>query len=168
MRIDVHAHYYPPELVDAYSRLKRMSGNPQRAPAGRVPLDERLDLLAEAGIDLQILCSGANQPYVDNRQEAVAVARLANDLYADVCKAHRRFAAFATLPLPHIDAAINEMGRCLTRLACWGSTLAPRWQAVRWMIHCSDRCLPSSSVGVRCFSSIPKGQAPVPWPTPMA
>ena len=54
-----------------------MSGNPKMAPAGRVPLDERLDLLAEAGIDLQILCSGASQPYVDNREEAVAVARFA-------------------------------------------------------------------------------------------
>lgn len=120
MRIDVHAHYYPQELVDALSRIKRMAGYPQMAPAGRVPLDERLDLLAEAGIDLQILCSGANQPYVDNREEAVAVARLANDLYADVCKAHGRFAAFATLPLPHIDAAIDEMGRCLDTLGMLG------------------------------------------------
>ncbi len=120
MRIDVHAHYYPQELIEAYTRLKRMSGNPQMAPAGGVPLDERLDLLAEAGIDLQVLCSGANQPYVDNRDEAVNVARFANDLYADVCKAHKQFAAFATLPLPHIDASIEEMGRCLDTLGMLG------------------------------------------------
>jgi hypothetical protein len=26
MRIDVHAHYYPPELVDLYTRLDRLAG----------------------------------------------------------------------------------------------------------------------------------------------
>jgi aminocarboxymuconate-semialdehyde decarboxylase len=121
MRIDVHAHYYPPEVVDAYTRLGRLSGNPQMAPAGRVTLDERLDLLVEAGIDLQILCCGANQPYVDRAEEAVAIARLVNDLYADLSKGpNTRFGAFATLPLPHVDAAIDEMGRCLDTLGMLG------------------------------------------------
>ena len=58
MRIDVHAHYYPREFVDAYARLGKPGGGANQAPGGKVTLDERVDMLAEAGIDLQILCVG--------------------------------------------------------------------------------------------------------------
>jgi aminocarboxymuconate-semialdehyde decarboxylase len=121
MRIDVHAHYYPREFVEAYARLGKPGGGANQAPGGKVPIDERVDMLAEAGIDLQILCVGAQQPTFEKTEDAVAGARFANDLYADICKGYGgRYAAFAATPLPHVDAAIDEVGRCLETLGMLG------------------------------------------------
>jgi hypothetical protein len=56
MRIDVHAHYYPDEYVDAFGRLGgAVSEQARRLPGAVLPLDERVDLLADIGIDMQIL-----------------------------------------------------------------------------------------------------------------
>jgi aminocarboxymuconate-semialdehyde decarboxylase len=121
MRIDVHAHHYPREFVDAWSRFGKTAAGADRSPGGKVPIDERVDMLAAAGIDLQVLCVGAQQPSFARVEDAVAGARFANDLFADVCKGYGgRFAAFAATPLPHVDAAIEEVGRALETLGMVG------------------------------------------------
>jgi aminocarboxymuconate-semialdehyde decarboxylase len=121
MRIDVHAHYYPQEFRDAMARFGRAAAGNDQAPGSRVTLGERVDMLEEAGIDLQVLCVGANQPYFGKVEDAVAAARFLNDLYADVCKGYSgRFVTFGALPLPHVDAAIQEVGRCLETLGMVG------------------------------------------------
>ncbi len=133
MRIDVHAHHFPPEYVD----LIRRSGGQASESAGRLPgarltLAERADLLAEVGIDLQVLSVSQHQPYLAAEADAVAAARLANDIYVEACGAHGgRFAAFGCVPLPHVDAALVELERCLDTLGMVGITLgcsmAGRW-----------------------------------------
>jgi 6-methylsalicylate decarboxylase len=121
MRIDVHAHYYPPEFAKAYPRETAAGRNALTAPGGKATLDERADMLKEAGVDLQVLCVGAQQPSFEKPAEAAAVARWQNDFYADVCTGHGgRFAAFGATPLPHVDAAIDEVGRCLDTLGMLG------------------------------------------------
>lgn len=121
MRIDVHSHYYPPEFGKAYGRVTTVGTNAATSPGGKVTIDERVDMLREVGIDLQMLCVGAQQPYFENMAEATAIARFANDLYADACKRFGgRFAAFGAVPLPHVDAAIGEVGRCLDSLGMLG------------------------------------------------
>ncbi|HZU05305.1 MAG TPA: amidohydrolase family protein [Chloroflexota bacterium] len=133
MRIDVHAHYFPSEYLELLSRLAgRDRETAHRLPGGRLPLDERLGLLDEVGIDVQVLSEGQRQPYLPRAADAVAAARLANDLYADACRTYRgRFAAFAAMPLPHIDAALAELERSLDTLGMVGVTLgcsvAGRW-----------------------------------------
>src|SRR5262249_27284873 len=87
-------------------------------------LDERVDLLAEVGIDMQVLSFGQRQPYLARQEDAVAAARAGNDLYADICRTYpERFRAFAAVPLPHVDAAIAELGRCLDTLGMVGAAL---------------------------------------------
>src|SRR4051794_21713512 len=120
MRIDVHAHYYPKEFLEAFQRIGKGTGRDQ-APYSGVGLDERVDMLKESGVDLQILSVGTNQPCVASIEDAVAGARFANDLYADICKGYDgRFAACATTPLPHVDEAIEEVGRALDTLGMLG------------------------------------------------
>jgi aminocarboxymuconate-semialdehyde decarboxylase len=124
MRIDVHAHYYPPELVKALGSQDTVGGGANTLPAGKTTLEERIDMLTEAGIDLQVLCVGANQPYFQRAEEALAASRFANELYADVSKGYGgRFPAFAATPLPHVDAAIEEVGRCFDSLGTIGVNL---------------------------------------------
>ena len=78
----------------------------------------------DAGIDMQVLSPAGRLPYFPKREDAVAAARLGNDLFMEVCRKYDgRFSAFANVPLPHVDAAIEEMGRCLETLGMVGATV---------------------------------------------
>ncbi len=78
----------------------------------------------EVGIDLQVLSTASSMPYFAGEADAVTAARLANDLYADLCRQYpQRFAAFGTVPLPHVDAALAEVERCLSGLGFLGITV---------------------------------------------
>jgi predicted TIM-barrel fold metal-dependent hydrolase len=124
MHVDVHAHYFPPEYVDPLTRYGgRVAAMSQHVPGARLPLDERLGLLDEVGIDMQVLSVASAQPYLPEAAQAVELARLANDIYADVVRRYPgRFAAFGCAPLPHVDAALAEAERCLDTLGCVGMT----------------------------------------------
>jgi predicted TIM-barrel fold metal-dependent hydrolase len=109
--VDVHAHF----LLGAV--------NPEAAPTLSGPnlaamkmtdlpgdVAERIRRMDDAGIDMQILMAGAS--YKADRASGVAVARAANEASARLVQAHpTRFAAYLSLPLPHIDAAIEEVAR---------------------------------------------------------
>jgi 6-methylsalicylate decarboxylase len=124
MRIDVHAHYYPEKYIAYVSRLRGETNYRIRAPGAAVILEQRVDLLNQSGIRVQILSVGAQQPYSTNAQEAISAAKLGNDLYAEVCAQHGgHFAAIAALPLPHVDAALAELTRALDDLGMVGVSL---------------------------------------------
>jgi aminocarboxymuconate-semialdehyde decarboxylase len=124
MRVDVHAHYYHSTYVDRLARNGADTRPAARAPGAAITFDQRVGLLDGAGIHLQVLSVGALQPYFANVDEATAAARLSNDLYADVCQRYGgRFSAFATVPLPHIDAALTELARAIEVLGMVGVNL---------------------------------------------
>jgi 6-methylsalicylate decarboxylase len=124
MHVDVHAHYFPPEYVDPLVRWGgRVAAMSRHVPGTRMPLDERIDLLNEVGIDVQVLSVASAQPYLPEAPNAVELARLGNDLYADVVRRYDgRFAAFGCVPLPYVDAALAEAERCLDTLGMVGIT----------------------------------------------
>ena len=113
MRIDVHAHYFPEEYLNCLDRMGSQKTADARRPAGaKVTLDERLDLMDDAGIDMQVLSPSHQLSYFANQKDAVEAARLGNDLFLEVCRQYKgRFAAFANMPLPHVGPALEEMGR---------------------------------------------------------
>jgi aminocarboxymuconate-semialdehyde decarboxylase len=121
MRVDVHAHYYPEKYVGCLTRFGADATNAVRAPGAGLNLDQRIDLMDRAGIRVQVLCVGAHQPYFAGASDGTTAARLANDLYVEVRQKYRgRFEAFATLPLPHVDAALSELERALDVLGVVG------------------------------------------------
>jgi 6-methylsalicylate decarboxylase len=121
MRVDVHAHYYHSTYVDRLARNGADTRPAVRAPGAAVTLDERVGLLDGAGIRVQVLSVGALQPCFANADEAIAAARLNNDIYAEICQRYGgRFLAFATVPLPHIDAALTELARAMEVLGMVG------------------------------------------------
>jgi aminocarboxymuconate-semialdehyde decarboxylase len=94
------------------------------APGAQFTIDQRLALLDEVCIDLQVISVTSYLPYLSTKADAVAVVRLANDLYAELCSKYpRRFAAFGAVPLPHVEAALNETARCLDMLGMVGLTV---------------------------------------------
>jgi aminocarboxymuconate-semialdehyde decarboxylase len=130
MRIDVHAHYFSGEYLDLLDRSGGVESttSPGRRCLWPSPNDDvaaRFDAMDRAGITLQILSISGVAPYFHDRDAAIAGARLANDTYAELVRAHPgRFAAFATLPMPHVDAALDELRRALDELGAIGVTLS--------------------------------------------
>ena len=124
MRIDVHGHYLPPEYVDFQARVRGEGVRQDLAIRLQGKIDERVGMLDEAGVDLQVLSLGSNVPYHDKEADAVEAARMANDTYAGLARQYGgRLAAFGSVPLPHVDAAIAEASRCLDELNMLGITL---------------------------------------------
>ena len=118
MRIDVHSHYYPAALYDLLERLtgtqRPRLGGMVRGFAHHVSIDGQLELMDAAGIDRMVVSLGNTPPYYPRAETAVAAARGSNDLYVDlVTRYPRRFHAFIGLPLPHVDAALEELERGL-------------------------------------------------------
>jgi aminocarboxymuconate-semialdehyde decarboxylase len=123
--VDVHSHIYPRALVDELSAMgSRAAPLIRNAPGQGVSIADRIALLDENGIDRQLLSVGILMPDFVEREAAIRGARLANDTYAAICRNHpARFGALGALPLPHTDAAIAELGRCLDELGMHGVTL---------------------------------------------
>jgi predicted TIM-barrel fold metal-dependent hydrolase len=125
--IDVHCHYYPERYTELMTRL---SGRNQ--PRFRYPTTDaedqiaaRLELMDQAGVGVQVLCPSSSYPYFPNEVDAVEAARLCNDAFAELT--HRypdRFAAYVSLPLPHIDASLRELERGMDQLGFVGATMA--------------------------------------------
>jgi len=128
VRIDVHAHYFPLEYLD---RLDLYGGSHVTGLIRRMKLDsadfsgldDHLRNMDRSKVDLQVLSVSGQLPYFANENEAVDAARLGNDIYARIVRENpKRFAAFASTPLPHVDAAIAETRRALDELEMVGVT----------------------------------------------
>ena len=89
--------------------------------------EERLRLIDDAGIDMQVLSTTTPGTQSLPAGEAPAFAREANDALSHAVAEHPdRFAAFATLPTPDPDAAAAELERAITQLGFVGVMLFPR------------------------------------------
>src|SRR5829696_1811037 len=102
MRIDVHAHYFPAQYMEFLNEHGGRSGPPR--PDVNITLEQRLALLDQVGIDLQVLSVAAVTPYhLPEAADVAEASRLANNLYVELCQRHAgRFAVFATVPLPDV------------------------------------------------------------------
>lgn len=117
MRIDIHAHGFPASYLE---RMERTDGGGVHAVRG-VHADDgpgelrtRLDLMDGAGIDIQVVSASSVVPAFDEAAPSLAAAQVGNDAYAELVARHPdRLRAFAVLPLPHVDAALEEIDRAL-------------------------------------------------------
>lgn len=124
VRIDVHAHYFPPDYAARIAGLGARVPDWQAAPSAKLTLAERLDCLDAVGIDMQVLSVALMQPYFPEARVAADLAMMANDRFFDLwSRADGRLATFAALPLPHVDASLAELERCQDVPGFFGVTL---------------------------------------------
>lgn len=110
MIVDVHAHYYPTEYLERIGRADIPP--PASAPLGTQSMSERLRLLDEQAIELQVLSLSQAQPYLPAPADAATAAVMGNDLFLALADAHPdRFRAFACLPLPFVEESLAEIDR---------------------------------------------------------
>jgi len=126
-RIDIHAHVWTDEYLNMMERFGVNDTSVQRnkgAGPTEAEMEKRFAQMDAAKVTRQILSICPQAPHFEDKANAVAAARAANDLFADVVRRWpNRFAAFAALPLPHIDEALKELDRALTELKFAGATI---------------------------------------------
>lgn len=110
-RIDVHFHYVPPiyrEAVKAASSLGVAVRVPEWTP------ELALSLMDRNGIDVAMLSISVPGTHFGDDKEARKLSRACNEYAADVlAKWSERFGAFAAVPLPDIDGAVEEIAHAL-------------------------------------------------------
>ncbi len=135
--MDFHNHFYPPAYLDALAAgrssvrvLVDDAGNPvlhypgdyNVAVRGHRDLGYRETVLAESGVDVQVLTLTTPGTHVETPERAVALARLVNDALAAASRLDR-FRALATLPLNDPAAAAAELTRAVRHLRLPGAML---------------------------------------------
>jgi 6-methylsalicylate decarboxylase len=119
MRIDVHAHYWTEDYLQLLAGLGSTGTDAARGlgGGGGAELTARLRLMDRAGVQMQVLSACPQSPYAEDAKKAAEAARFVNDQYTGLAERHRdRFAAFAALPMPHVEESVDEMRRALDEL----------------------------------------------------
>ncbi|MFT4210934.1 MAG: amidohydrolase family protein [Microbacterium sp.] len=136
MRIDVHAHHMSPDYLALLMELKafeevpvfrlmkhqtlRTDWSPEQDRRHK-DFSVRLPDMDAAGVDMQIISAGGGQPYFTTEAKAVRATQFLNDEYREILSQYPdRFSAFGSIPLPHADAAVSEIARCLDELGFAG------------------------------------------------
>ena len=128
--IDVHSHHYPDSYLEAcrhpdsgFTHYYRDDGRlivlqdgavALAAPQPLPPLEHRLKMMDDAGVDIQVLSVSA--PNVFRLPEDIRgpLTRDVNDEFSDLAgRAAGRLRAFMSLPLPDIKASLAEIDRAL-------------------------------------------------------
>jgi predicted TIM-barrel fold metal-dependent hydrolase len=129
--VDVHAHIYVSAYLDLLAKvgLVRPRLTSPNDPAFRFGGDDedatsrRIELMDAAGVGMQVL-SPTLAPYLAEPAAAVRAASLLNDRHAAVVARHPgRLASFASLPLPYVNLALDELRRGLDVLGMAGVTM---------------------------------------------
>ena len=125
MKVDVHAHCYPPDYV---KQLDKLGIGGEGGVGVTVPVwdgaAERIARMDELGIDVQVLNLSAPNVYFPDRRLSKAMARETNDFLADVvAQEPGRFLAAGSVPLGNLDDALEELARLTDELKLDGVML---------------------------------------------
>jgi len=118
--IALEEHFWTPELIALRRSVEAV--NPKSVERLGDLGALRIAAMDAAGIDVQVLSEA--EPGAQNLEpaQAVALARVSNDLLFETTKRHSgRFAGFATLPTSAPGAAAKELERCVGGLSFCGA-----------------------------------------------
>lgn len=137
--IDFHNHYYPPAYIAALRKGNSTvtidedsQGNPRLhypgdynvAVRGHRDIEFRVEELAKFGIDTQVISLTTPGTHVETPSNAVRLAALVNDAFAEAVRAHRgKFIALATLPLNDPAGSVKEFERACAQFGFRGAML---------------------------------------------
>ena len=113
MLTDVHTHLLPPFLVDALEAAGRkpsLQNFPKWTP------EAQLRLMDQIGVERALLSVSTPGVHFGDDRAAAALARQSNEYCAELIAGEPRFGAFAALPLPFVDGAIEELRYALGAL----------------------------------------------------
>ena len=121
--IDVHAHFLPDRSRTACQRLGRP--RPDGLPAWPDwTVGQALTTMDQLGVELAILSISSPGVHFGDDRAATVLARGVNEDGAALAARHPdRFGFFASLPLPDVDSALEEIDYALDQLGAGGVVL---------------------------------------------
>lgn len=132
--IDVHTHFIPESYLGALSALG-IGAKEIGYPMEKWDVGARLELMDRQDIDTEMLSlSSPGVRYWHGRDAATLTRRLNDELAAIVRDRPARFGGFATLPLPDVDAALEEIGYAFDTLGLDGVVLMTNYDG-RYVGH---------------------------------
>lgn len=130
--IDVHAHFTTDSYIDAAKAAGH--NDPDGMPEAYWPRWDpktHIDLMDEAGIARAMLSMSSPGVYFGDDAAARVLAREVNEAGAEAKKNHPdRFGLFATLPLPDIDGALEEVAYSFDALGADGIVLMTNYSGL--------------------------------------
>ena len=118
--IDMHAHFLTAGYLDFLKKHNALMEDGFPLPPWTV--EDHLRFMEEAHIDRSLLSLSSPQPwFADDREESAAVCRGINEEIAGIMQKYpHRFAFEAVLPLPDVDAAMDEAVYAMDTLGAKG------------------------------------------------
>lgn len=121
-KIDIHHHVIPETVAAIYKRLGIDTLGGVVVPTFNV--ERTLGFMDGNGTQKAYVSLADVGPAFAREEDAVEIARASNDFYTQLRTEYpESFGAFATLPLPYIDAALTELRRSLDELKLDGVML---------------------------------------------
>ena len=121
--IDVHAHFLSKEYLDFLT--KHNAALEDGFPIPTYNLDEHLKLNKDCNIEKSYLSISSPHPYFEGYdEESISMCRLLNKQMASIKSNNKAIGYFACLPLPNIEASIEELRYALDNLDADGIKLA--------------------------------------------
>jgi predicted TIM-barrel fold metal-dependent hydrolase len=121
-RIDVHRHVLPGYWLEAITRGGAKDAGGVAFPV--MSIEDSLAQMDRLGIAAAINSISEPMIQVGDRDEARSLARRCNEDLARVVRNHpRRFGAFAVLPMPDVDASLEELAYAYDALHVDGVSL---------------------------------------------
>ena len=181
MIIDFQAHVFPKTYIDEMERLdgavileepdphsgmryfydKQLRCRINTATFQGQDIERRLEHMDSLGIDIHVLTIPAPGADRYEGEDAITMARVANDAIAAICKKYpERFIGFFTLPSCDVQASLDELERSVNELGLKASAVLPILTARRWTARI---CFPFTnawrSINCRC-TFIPLRRSP--------
>ena len=121
-KIDVHQHIFPPEYLQAVTKVHPADAGGVAFPDWTIP--STLSLMDRNGIATAMTSIAAPGVYFGDRAEARRLARISNEFAARLIQDNpKRFGGLAILPLPDVDGALAELEYALDTLKLDGVTM---------------------------------------------
>ncbi|HUD50222.1 amidohydrolase family protein [Parvibaculum sp.] len=122
-KVDVHAHFLPPCYAEALSRagMTTLDGG---FPVPQWSVGAALEMMDRNGIASAMISLSSPATHFLEPSKRKGLVREINEAGADLMRAHpARFGYFATLPMPDVPAALDEIAFAFDRLGADGVVL---------------------------------------------
>jgi 6-methylsalicylate decarboxylase len=128
-RIDVHFHYLSPQYRE--KMIDAVGGSPDGFAAPQWSVEATLAMMDRMGIATGMLSVSSPGVHFGNDAKARLLARSVNEFAASTIGDHPgRFGGFASLPLPDVDGAVEEIAYALDTLKLDGVVLLTNFNGV--------------------------------------
>ena len=122
--IDFHHHARPSAFFDALAKSGRTTMGGRPFPPAWTEA-KALDLMDRMGITAAVISAPDADLLYRDRYIALPLSRLLNEMFAETIRSlPRRFGAFASLPMPHVEDSIREAEFALDQLQLDGVMLS--------------------------------------------